>query len=636
VASTSAGQHDDADYALGHQLASQGDLAGAEEAFRAADARGHPAAAASLGLIAEARGDLESAASWYRRADERGDKVGGVRLGLLLSGDGRWDEAREVWARADQREELDDDDRARELEASLLGDAVSRSAIPSPGRRAPPLSNPVLIGAVTVLIAILGVFLAYNSNRGLPFLPTKQIRVDFGDGANITVGSDVREGGFLVGLVSSMRPVTIGAQTVARFTLKIRAADATIPVDSRFSINSKSLLGLKYVSIIRGTSHRDLADGALVPVSRTNVPIQLDTVFDTFNPPTRRAVEHALVGTGDALTGRGSGLNDTFHALPSLLGHLRPVARTLSAPSTRLTPFLVALRGLTTTIKPVAPTLAHEFGDLAETFGAISRSPVALERTIARSPSTLAVSTASLRTQQPFLTDLTSLGRALTPATVSLRSALPATNPALEQGTRVLPRTVALDLRLRSALNELRVLAQTPGTNIAINGLGATVQTLDPMLRYLGPFVTVCNDWNYWWTYLAGDLDEATSFGYAQRALLMLTNPIQPNNVGTLQASNPVNGGAPNTLLGGDEYLHAPNYGAAIDTHGNADCETGQRGYPLKLNSFDPLGRNLVTDPHVPGNQGPTFTGSAHVPRGETFSRTPLTGPQTQSSPQNP
>jgi hypothetical protein len=84
------------------------------------------------------------------------------------------------------------------------------------------------------------------------------------------------------------------------------------------------------------------------------------------------------------------------------------------------------------------------------------------------------------------------------------------------------------------------------------------------------------------------------------------------------------------------EYLHAPAYAAAIDNQGNADCEVGQRGYPLKLNYFDPHGRSLDTDQHTPGNQGPTWTGLAQVPAGETFTRNPLTGPQTPFNPSNP
>ena len=76
--------------------------------------------------------------------------------------------------------------------------------------------------------------------------------------------------------------------------------------------------------------------------------------------------------------------------------------------------------------------------------------------------------------------------------------------------------------------------------------------------------------------------------------------------------------------------------GNAIDNQGNADCETGQRGYPKKLNHFDSLGRNLATDQHTPGDQGPTFHGRPRVPAGETFSRNPTTGPQTPFNPSNP
>ena len=33
-------------------------------------------------------------------------------------------------------------------------------------------SSPTMVGAITVLIVIVAVFLAYNANTGLPFVPT--------------------------------------------------------------------------------------------------------------------------------------------------------------------------------------------------------------------------------------------------------------------------------------------------------------------------------------------------------------------------------------------------------------------------------------------------------------------------------
>ena len=499
-------------------------------------------------------------------------------------------------------------------------------------------ANPVLVGAMTVLAVLVAVFLAYNANQGLPFVPTRQLKVDIANGSNLVVGNEVREGGFRIGLVSDLRPVELAnGQVGAQLTLQLDKAYGKVPIDSTASIRPRSVLGLKYVDLEKGTSTKYFDDGGTMAIGQTSVPVQFDDIFKTFDDKTRVAIQQDLVGFGDTLAARGSALNDTIASLPQLFGHLEPVARYLSAPSTQLTRLFNGLEGFMGAIAPVAQVNAQLFTDMATTFEAIQRDPAALEATIARSPSTEDVTTSSLVAQQPFLSDFTTLGQELTPATSELGAALPQINPALEIGTRTLVRTPSLNANLQQVMDALKQLAQAPGTNIAINGLTSTVSILNPMVRYLGPFQTVCDDWNYWWTYLSEHISEATSFGFAQRALLNTANPSQPNNVGNAQASAPANGGGTDSLLtGGNEFLHGQTYGAAIDNLGNADCETGQRGYPLKLNYFDSLHRNLATDSHTPGDQGPTFAGRARVPAGETYSRNPQTGPQLPYNPTNP
>jgi ABC-type transporter Mla subunit MlaD len=492
-------------------------------------------------------------------------------------------------------------------------------------------ANPVLIGAVTLLVTMVAVFLAYNANSGLPFVPTRELKVDIGDGSNLVVGNDVREGGTRVGLVSDMRPVRLSSgQVGAQLTLQLSKQNGVVPADSLVSIQPLSVLGLKYVELRKGVSRRAVADGGTLPLSRSSVPVQFDDVFKTFDPRTRVAIQQDLRGYGDVLAGRGSALNDTIASLPALFGHLEPVARYLSAPGTGLTRFFDGLNLFMGAVAPVASVNADLFRQMATTWAAISKSPGDLERTIALSPSTLSVSTRSLRVQQPFLVDLTALGRDMTPATASLKQALPILNPALEAGTRTLVRTPVLNAKLQQVMDALKHLAQAPGTNVGVNALVSTVNTLNPMVRYLGPFQTVCNYWNYWWTYLAEHVSEQTQYGFAQRVLLNQADGTQTDNVGSLGAT------APAGSAGGPEFLHSQIYGAAIDTLGNADCETGQRGYPKKLNYFDPQGRNLALDPHNPGNQGPTYAGRLRVPAGETFSRNPQTGPQLANNPSNP
>ena len=62
---------------------------------------------------------------------------------------------------------------------------------------------------------------------------------------------------------------------------------------------------------------------------------------------------------------RGSSLNDTIASLPSLFGHLQPVAHYLADPNTQLSRFFVALNGFFGTISPVAQANARLFADQA-------------------------------------------------------------------------------------------------------------------------------------------------------------------------------------------------------------------------------------------------------------------------------
>jgi virulence factor Mce-like protein len=622
-------------YELGDRLAANGDLAGAERAYREADESGHAAAAAKLGLLLESGGRREDAQAAYARADQRGSGFGAFKLGVLLAGADDWEQAKAAWARADQRGK---EVPGLDLEAWLrrhehAASSVEASAVPRSA-----LANPVLVGAMTVLVIMVAVFLAYNANNGLPFVPTKQLKVDIASGADLVAGNEVREGGFRVGLISAMKPIELkSGQIGAQLTLQLDQNEGRVPIDSTVSIRPRSVLGLKFVDLHTGTSRKLFADGATMPITQTSVPVQFEDVFQAFDPKTRSAIDKNLVGFGDALAGRGSALNDTFASLPRLLEHLTPVATYLAAPSTELTRFFSSLEGFMGTVAPVAGTNARLFTDMATTFEAISRDPNALEATIRESPSTEAVSTQSLRVQQPFLVDLTTLGHNLVPATAELRASLPDINPAIEVGSTTLARTPSLNANLQQVMGALKDLAQAPGTNVAVNALTDTATTLNPMIRYLGPYQTVCDDWNYFWTYLSEHLSEQTDFGFAQRALITVGNAAQPNQVGQAGATAPVNGGGSDSLLtGGNAFEHDQSYGAAVSTTGAADCETGQRGYPLKLNHFDPQGRNLATDIHTPGNQGPTFAGRTQVPAGETFSRAPTTGPLPAYNPSNP
>jgi virulence factor Mce-like protein len=492
------------------------------------------------------------------------------------------------------------------------------------------VANPVLVGAVTVLVVVVAVFLAYNANNGLPFVPTRSINVDVSSGANLVKGNEVRAGGFRVGVVEKIDPVTLkDGQTVSRLHLKLDKKMGDIPSDTRVKVRPRSALGLKYVELARGSAKADLQDGDTIPIDQTNVPVQFDDVYKIFDQPTRQASADNLDTFGNAFTGRGGDINLLIETLPDTFKYLTPVARNLSDSRTQIGRFFQELGDAARIVAPVAGVNAQLFTDMATTFEAFSRDPEALKATISKSPPSLDEGIRSFAVQRPFLRDVTAFSKDLKGATHELRGALPDINPALETGTPVLRRSVALNERTKDVLGALNDLVRQPTTNQALRGLTRTVGILNPLVRFLGPYQTVCNGWNYFWTYLGEHISETDPTGTAQRALNGGVAP-QRNGYGSIGATEPVMGegytqGDPR---GDNAFFHGQAHGAAINDDGTADCENGQRGYMKgNLATFAPPTNSQGTpitaifDSHTPGSQGPTFAGRQRVPAGETYSR---------------
>jgi len=474
------------------------------------------------------------------------------------------------------------------------------------------IANPVLVGSVTVLTILVAVFLAYNANAGLPFVPTVQVNTVVPDAFKLVRGNEVREGGFRIGIVSDIVPrKQRDGSAGAVLTLKLDKKASPIPADSIVRIRPRSALGLKYVELQRGRARDTLADGDTITVDDNALTIELEDFFNIFDEKTRRNVQANLEGYGNGFAGRGKSLNQAFESLPQFFEDLPPVMRTLADPDARLERLFDELGDAARISAPLAEDIVDGFAAGADTFEALGRDPEALKATIEKSPGTLEVGTRSLRNQRPFLRDLAAVSEDLRGAAREIRASAPPIAAALRSGIGPLRQTPALNRRLAATFTALEDLTSNQATDRAISSLTTTMTTLNPTLRYLGPFVTVCNYWNLWWTFLADHLTDKDGTGQVQRVQVKSAGGDQ----GGLSSF-----GEPKPI----PDLHAQFYGAAIDDQGNADCEQGQRGYPEHLaDGLDPNEKKLVIDPETPGNQGTTFKGRPRVRDTQTFQRLP-------------
>jgi ABC-type transporter Mla subunit MlaD len=483
---------------------------------------------------------------------------------------------------------------------------------------------------VTTLIAVVAVFLAYNANQGLPFVPTTQLRFQVSNGANLLPGNEIREGGARIGVVDDMKPIRLPDGSVgAEARVKIDKVAGEIPKDTTIALRPRSVLGLKYVELNRGRSKEMLEDGETIPADQVSYPVDLDDYNRMFDEKTRRAVQTNLQGFGNALSSRGASLNETIRTLPRFLGHLAPVAEVLADDRTQIARFFKEAGDVARVVAPVADRYAHSFEAGADTFEAWSRYPDRLQASIRNQAPTMRVGIRSFRVQRPFLEDTARFSRALRGAAEVMPRTLPGVTGALKVGTPVQRRLPEMNENLELTLGALRDLAADDRTIYALRGVTRLVDIVNPLVRFAGPYITVCNYWNYSWTNVSEHLTEPDPTGGSQRTLLnqapRTRNPTAPS-VGSIGAKQPSNG--EEVVSGSPMNLHSNLYTAAVDKNGNADCESGQRGYLEKLTTYnkDP-NLKIVTDPRIPGNQGPTYTGRPKVPEGQTFTRTPESGP---------
>jgi ABC-type transport system involved in resistance to organic solvents, periplasmic component len=473
-----------------------------------------------------------------------------------------------------------------------------------------------MVGAITTLIVIVAVFLAYNANNGLPFVPTYRVSAEICDAARLGPNNEVRIGGNRVGVVESIDTVQAppnsgcqtadgsSASTVAKLNLKLDKSADPLPADSTIRVRYRSSFGLKYLEISRGTSQTGLPGGAVLPLAQAQQQVEFDDVYNTFDTATRENSQRVLQGFGDAFAARGASLNEAIGALNPLFANLKPVSAALADPATQLVRFFPELADAARIVAPVAVDNAEQFTNGAIAFGAISSDPQALRDTISNGPPTLEAGLRSLPVQRPFLADFAEFSRLLRPGVRDLRAALPTLNQAVSLGAKVLPRTVQTNNDLKDVMSNLNDLVADPSTLTSLNRLGDTFNLVQDAGQKIVPAQTVCNYWNYWVTYLTSHFELPTPYGYAERVVppsIAGTNSpnspprnpmdnysggqgdgrfsdLSPTTPGVFDAVGPNDSNPADTVA--IPILHGNPYGPSV-TDGQPNCQAGQTGYAL-------------------------------------------------------
>jgi virulence factor Mce-like protein len=478
-------------------------------------------------------------------------------------------------------------------------------------------ANPVLVGAVTVLLTVVAVFISYNANSGLPFVPSYDIEVRLPNATGLQKGRDVRVGGSRVGVVEGVRAIEGRGAPVAEANLKIEKRHSPLRSDSVVTIRPLSPLGLNYLEIQPGRRGRKVRSGQTLPLRQARGTIDLASTLGSFEAGRRKVgrgraggpqAELArrgtgLVGLGTALAGpvaalagvapasaelatglagRGPELNQVLAQAPRLLSGVQRVSANLADPRTGLSRFLRGADLFVGELDAARPELAGLLVSGEVTFAALASQRDALEAAISEAPSTETAGTKALAAARPLLSDSAVFLRDARPGLHVLRPASRDLHLALRKGIPVLRRTPPLARRLDTALRALDRLVRDRATPRTLRKLRAALASLIPTLEFTAPAQTRCNYVALFARNSASTVSEGDRSGTWLRFM-----PIINQDEITARA-DPAPG------------LHVNPYASTAAPGQGGECEPGKEPYLP--------GRRIG---HVPGSQGGSTEGTS-------------------------
>jgi virulence factor Mce-like protein len=402
--------------------------------------------------------------------------------------------------------------------------------------------SPLLIGAVTTLIVVVAVFLSYNANNGLPFVPTYNIKVMLPQGSGLQPSNQVRISGTRVGIIGSLTPhqdPSTGRVTAVA-NLHLEKSVEPLPKDTKATVLSVSAIGLKYLELEKGKSSETIKAGHAIPASQTTEPVDIDQLFNMFDEKTRTAIQQNTNNFGDGLAGRGLEINDAIATLKPLVTNAIPVLRNLASPQTDLRGFFKGLDRPAEQTAPVAQQNAALFSEQDTFFTAFASVARSLEEATEGGPASLEQAIFSLPYEAPFTEKSTEFMRLLWPSAKDLTTVAKPLGDAFATGAVNLRRATALNTRLAESSQALAKFAHNPVVTAGLEDFTQTLQYGNPVVAGLAPEQAFCNYLTLTFRNVASLQSENIGVGSLARAGIVLA-PSGPNNEG-FPSSAPANG----------------------------------------------------------------------------------------------
>jgi phospholipid/cholesterol/gamma-HCH transport system substrate-binding protein len=263
------------------------------------------------------------------------------------------------------------------------------------------LARAVALGAIVVAVIVVAVILLSSGSE-----TTYKLR--FQNAGQLVKGDEVQVGGRRIG---SVKEIKLTNNNEAEITIGMKEF-TPLHQGTTAIIRATSLSGIanRYIALTLGpNSAPKLKDGATITAERTTTPVDLDQLFNTLDPATRKGLQQVIQGSAEQYVGKGAQANDSAKYFNPFISSTDELVRQVNSDSQSLTDFIVDSSKLVSTVAERRDDLSALVGNANATAGAIANENVALASDLELLPTTLRRGNTTFVNLRSTLDDLTVL-----------------------------------------------------------------------------------------------------------------------------------------------------------------------------------------------------------------------------------
>ncbi len=403
--------------------------------------------------------------------------------------------------------------------------------------------------------------------------------VRFQSAGQLVNDDDVQIGGRRVG---SVKDITLTDDNQAEVRIAVEKGFAPLTSGTTAVIRATSLSGIanRYIALTKGPG-RELDAGSTITAERTTTPVDLDQLFATFDPKTRKSLQKVIAGSARQYDGVGKQANEALKYFNPALNSTSRLVNELTRDQGTFQDFLVSSSRVVTAVAERRQDLSGLVTNANTTAKAVGDENQALFDALGILPGTLRRANTTFVNLRATLGDLDTLVDVSKPATKDLAPFLAELRPLVADARPTIADLRKLVRRPGAGNDLVELLRKAPRLERAArpafaNGIKA-LQKSTPVLQFIRPYTADFTGWLRDFGQTTANYDANGHF--ARISPIFNAFQFTPGN-----ALQPVQGARPVATTTG-QYRRCP--GAAIqqaldksnpfrDQDGSLDCDPTQ------------------------------------------------------------